>query len=632
MAHVDDAFAGFVERERPSLLRTGLLLTGDARDAEALVTDALARVRRRWRRTTGADGAAAAARTELVRAYLRTRPGPAADQLIDAPEDADLAWLHGADQDQAHPDQAHPDQAGPDDDLAREWRRLEPRVRVALTLGPVEHRPPGEVARLVGRPEREVGTGIRAGLVRLHAAGGSDADLAAQLLPAVPGPAPWQHTDRTAAREATRRHLVRRRIAAVAAGAAVAACALVAAVLAWPGGTPSEAARGAADRGPAGVPSAPVLVEPTRGSLADDAAFLTRVRSVDWATDAAPPVDEREVVLATDTPSGRVVLVAGRVGRQVRGAWLTGPAGAPADELVPYLSERMSRTEPAGVLVSDGSSATLVVVAAPGDSIDVSPRLEIASDGTATRAYTASSADEGVAVVPVDDVAAGLAAGFRVRRDGAIVHRDAFARPDDVRVPAPALALEPARPVELRPEPGVVGEAVARASVPLGVDPATLEPELLWSAALTRTGGLGTVAVVTGRVPRGGRLVTTLGYLGTAGTGRPIPCGTRTLADDGPVAELTAAAVCSVSDGNDYEADRTWLVVTAPERAVRAEVLDDRGTVLDTVDLVSGGSVSRTPDGAAAVRTLDAAGRPLGAAPVDGPGVAFGDYGDGDQE
>jgi hypothetical protein len=82
-----------------------------------------------------------------------------------------------------------------------------------------------------------------------------------------------------------------------------------------------------------------------------------------------------------------------------------------------------------------------------------------------------------------------------------------------------------------------------------------------------------------------------------------------------------------VFDGIEVEADRSWLVVTAPAAAVRAEVLDDRGVVLDTVDLAAGGSVSRTPDGTTAVRTLDAGGRPLDVALVP-PAADFGDYGE----
>jgi hypothetical protein len=128
-------------------------------------------------------------------------------------------------------------------------------------------------------------------------------------------------------------------------------------------------------------------------------------------------------------------------------------------------------------------------------------------------------------------------------------------------------------------------------------------------------------------VPGGGALVTTHGRVGPPGTGREVPCGTVPLPRGTDAAGSTVAAVCSVFDGIEVEADRSWLVVTAPAAAVRAEVLDDRGVVLDTVDLAAGGSVSRTPDGTTAVRTLDAGGRPLDVALVP-PVADFGDYGD----
>jgi len=92
---------------------------------------------------------------------------------------------------------------------------------------------------------------------------------------------------------------------------------------------------------------------------------------------------------------------------------------------------------------------------------------------------------------------------------------------------------------------------------------------------------------------------------------------------------VAVAAVCSVSDGADSGADRTWLVVTAPPEAVSAEVLDDGGDPVGALPLDGGAGVTRPPDGAAQVRVTDADGGTLDIVPVIPPPEApFGDYGD----
>jgi hypothetical protein len=64
--------------------------------------------------------------------------------------------------------------------------------------------------------------------------------------------------------------------------------------------------------------------------------------------------------------------------------------------------------------------------------------------------------------------------------------------------------------------------------------------------------------------------------------------------------------------------------------AAHAAVLDDRGGLLATLPLDGGGVVAALPDGARAVRTLDAGGRALTEVPVAAAPVApFGDYGGG---
>ena len=412
----------------------------------------------------------------------------------------------------------------------------------------------------------------------------------------------------------------------VLAGAAAVGAAVAVALVPSADPAPGEPAPGTGRAVADPVDRGRVLTGPVRGSLAGDEAFVEALLDRPWGTDDDPPVADREVVLATATPAGRVALVVADGTARTRGVWLTGPADAPARELRPWVPDGLVGGRPATLLLTGPAGTVLVVVAGREDAVEVSPRLEVDASGGTARVWTAVADDDGVAVVPVPDVTAGLAAAVRVRRDFAVVHQGGFPLPGEEPPAAAPVALGALRP-GAPPDAHAVGEALRGVARPLGVPPSSLRPRVLWAAGLTRTGGLGTVAVVTAPVPGGGVLVTTHGRVGLPGTGREVPCGTVPLPRGTDPAGLTAAAVCSVFDGIEVEADRSWLVVTAPAAAVRAEVLDDRGVVLDTVDLGLGGSVSRAPDGTTAVRTLDAGGRPLDVARVP-PATDFGDYGD----
>ncbi|WP_209307870.1 hypothetical protein, partial [Geodermatophilus sp. DF01-2] len=193
---------------------------------------------------------------------------------------------------------------------------------------------------------------------------------------------------------------------------------------------------GGAPEPPAGRPVAvpaeeppEVLTGPTRGSLAADAAFVKAVRRVEWGPLTPPPVRERHVVLATDTPHGRVVLLAGTVDEDVRGVWLTGPVGAAPEELRPSVPPDLGPYRPASLLVGGPGPATLVVVAARGDAVEVSPRLQVGPRGTVGRTYGAVPADDGLAVIPAETTSIGTGTSVRVLRDGRPVHRAGVAAP-----------------------------------------------------------------------------------------------------------------------------------------------------------------------------------------------------------
>ena len=471
----------------------------------------------------------------------------------------------------------------------------------------------------------------------LHSATGSGAQVLESLdrppPVAVRGPATrWRLDTDSAATDALDRARRQRRLRtgglAVAAVATVAAAALVVPqVLDEPGGQQVAQEQVVA---PADVP---VLTEPTRGSLAGDTAFVEAARRADWGPLTPPPVAERNVVLATDTPDGRVVLLAGTVDGDVRGVWLTGPAGAPVDQLTPYVPQHLGPYRPASLLVGGPGPATLVVVTAPGDEVEVSPRLQVGPRGTVGRTYEPVPAGDGLAVTTVPTTTAGAGTSVRVLRDGRPVHRAGVAAPTLPAGAAGVPPLDPLRPAVIRPADRLVAEALTGIAVPLGAEPAALEPRLLWSGALPMPEVPGSVAVVVGRSPGGGLVVTTrAGQLGASGAGRTVGCGVSTPPGTTDVAGLVVARVCDLSSPETEPSDQgRWLVVTAPAPVTAAAVLDERGGVLATVPLPDGGGVVLLPPGARDVRTLDAAGRALAEVPISAVAPEqFGNYGAGE--
>jgi hypothetical protein len=372
----------------------------------------------------------------------------------------------------------------------------------------------------------------------------------------------------------------------------------------------------------------PVLAGPTRGSLAGDAAFLDAVRSVGWGAQEAPLPADREVVFAADTPHGRVALVVGTVLEDFRGVWLTGPDGAAAADLVPHLPAQLGRDRPLALLLGGPGDATLVVVAAPGDAVAVSDRLMTGPRGTVGRTYAPLDAADGVAVVAARTTTVGSAVSVRVERGGREVYRSAADWLGAGAVqPAPVTGLAPLRPGTPPTDGHLVDAALLDLAVPLGVEPAGLQPDLLWSAEVPLSRGTGRVAVLVAYSPGGALVVTTW-----AGVNRgAVSCGVQTPPGATDVSTLTVVRTCDVAlPGLGQTDDGRWLVVTAPPAAASAQLLGGRGQVLGPLPLTAGGTVVPMTDGARSVRTLDAAGRPLAETPIAPvPTAPFGDFGAG---
>jgi DNA-directed RNA polymerase specialized sigma24 family protein len=618
----DPGFATFVAERRPALLRTALLLTGDRAPAEELVQRAL-------RRARGSADPAEATLRELVRgATSRWTRLTRSEQVIEALPDPFAAPV-----------------AGRVDDLGTALRELPARTRAVLVLRWHEQLPDDRIAALLRCPVATVEAEATTGLDRLApllAASVFERDVAAvpaeerlttQLARLADAPGRWRlspaeaFTDVAARRSGARRRLV--------GGAVAAACVLGAVVplARWapdpPAQPPPPAPTSVTERTPAPIaPRAlPVLAGPTRGSLAGDEAFVTDVQGADWGALEPPPPYQRTVVLAEDTPHGRVALVVGTVLEDFRGVWLTGPVGAAAEDLVPHVPPGLGRDRPLTLLLGGPGDATLVVVAAPGDAIAVSDRLMTGPRGTVGRTYETAADDDGVAVLPARTTTLGPALSVRVERAGWEVYRSPVDWPAGGSAPPPLPDLLALRAGPGAPAGHVVDAALTDLAVPLGVEPATLAPELLWSAELPLGRGTGTVAVVVAHSPGGALVVTTWAGVGAGA----VACGTQTPPGTTDVATLTIARICDVAlPGLGQTDDGRWLVVSAPADAIGAELLDGRGRVLRAVGLTGGGAVVAAPEDARTVRTIGAGGAPLRETPIaPTPTEPFGDFGSG---
>jgi RNA polymerase sigma-70 factor (sigma-E family) len=149
-------FEGFAAQTSDTLLRTGYLMTGDARDAEDLVQETFLRVARRWNQVRSMDHPAAYARRILINLVLQ-------DAERRSRQKTELARQHGG-FDAA--DQSAARALRHVDDLAEfRWAlaQLTARQRAVLVLRYWADLPVGEVADILGwSPGTVTGTASRA--------------------------------------------------------------------------------------------------------------------------------------------------------------------------------------------------------------------------------------------------------------------------------------------------------------------------------------------------------------------------------------------------------------------------------------------------------------------------------------
>ncbi|WP_299957352.1 hypothetical protein [uncultured Modestobacter sp.] len=440
-----------------------------------------------------------------------------------------------------------------------------------------------------------------------------DLELRRRLHAAAATPAGPRRDDLAAADAVIDRRRTERwhRAAAVAVVACVALVVVVVPVLL--GGAGRSGDEGGGDA--AGGHSFPL---PPRGSLADDPDYLAAVRELDWPNRPVPDSADRQVVFAGETPAGRVALVVGPAEGQLFGQWYTGPAAAAPQDLVPdssYLT--VDPAESTALAVGqpgsgvDGGGGALIVIAQPGDQVLVSPRAEIATDGTVGRDYQPVDTVDGVAVVALDAVVPGAdGARYRVVHDGVVSEsRGVFPAfgAGEVFDPPDLVPLRPGGDPD--PAPEAIDQALRQVSGPTGLGEETLDPVLLWSGVVPGPDGGDADVVVLALTLPSGAVATSTAFADMAadGSGTAGGCGVGTHPAGTAVADVVAAAACSVP-GTSNAAELVSYVVTAPPGHARVELLRSGGAP---------GAAQTLEDGAAVVRDVESA----STARVTGPGL-----------
>lgn len=451
------------------------------------------------------------------------------------------------------------------------------------------------------------------------------------------------------------RHQARRRQHVAMGAVAAAVLTVVVAVPAVIGGTShthTPAPVAAPANGPdevTALQAADVYGAATRGSLAPDAALVEAVRRLPWtdgnhAGAGVPdaPLDSRHVVFAGDVGGARVALVAGRNTARptpprddpqlqtdlgalsnVAVAWFAGPAGATPAQLQPAsVPHGIDAATPTALFVPD--AAALVIVAAPGDTAEVSLRPEIAADGTVSRDWRPVPMPDGLAALDLrpDGVSSGEAISYRVTRDGAAPFTtgpdgmaSGTARAD---VPVTWLRERPAA----SPADGMLTNDVHLVLARTGLRPEQVDFSVLWAGDVPApTTSPARVTLLAARLPSGAvYLSAPLGVVSGDGTVGGTWCGTALLPAGPPAAERTVAVRCDVTNMSANSETISSLVVVAPRTAVTARALDGAGRVLAEYPLRDGVVVVPAPGGLATVESVAADGTvlqrtaPLGAA------------------
>lgn len=405
------------------------------------------------------------------------------------------------------------------------------------------------------------------------------------------------------------------------------------------------------------VPAGDVYDVPTRGSLAGSSGFVDAVRELPWTgpgTDAGagefpdPPAERRRVVFVGDVAGGgRWALVIGPNTTQPTGdaadpdlqtdlgalsdiaaAWFVGPAGA-SPEQMQLVSVPRGISPDLPLSLYDGVSGALVVVAAPGDVVEISARPDVAADASISRTFTQPDARDGVAVTLTQPNPYGSmpSVQYRVTRAGAVV---AEQTPDGYVEPGTVLTVQGGelnflrQPVEGLLE-GFPGEQAQRMAVGIlgeyGLGSDQIDLQVHYAGPVPGAGDAPAgLTVLTATFPSGAVLTRAewLQQLSDPGSFRLSRC-TDALTPAGlPAVQRVMAIRCDVDSGDAQSSAReSTLIVIAPAALGGNKVVVTGTSGSSTFQLAEDGTVlAPFPDGAQRVVIQTPDGTALGEAPI----------------
>lgn len=416
-----------------------------------------------------------------------------------------------------------------------------------------------------------------------------------------------------------------RRRAGVLAAGVCAAVAVVAIPLVIGGATGSDGSAGVGSDRTAELAAYEMYPHVPRGSLAADAAYVSGLLERPWyesadAADAADALDGTEQVLfAGEVPGGVWALVSGSVDGRRMGVWLHGPTGAAPEELradgEPVV---VADDDPLSYLRTVDGAGALVVLARPGDTVELSAGQEITADGSSVRAPFEEVGDaDGVAVVDAATLSPATVE-LRVSREGRVVYSgpvqgsaqegSGAGLSSSVEQVGPETLLLDALVDAVLQELGLTGYEVANEVIWIGPIGNGNRPDVLAGVFTVRL-PTGAVVAVGGysdvQQPGGGDELTSV-----------VPCLRQVLPAG---TELTAVAMrCDLYDIEDGAALGSRLVVVPPAGAAQLRLVGVSGAVLDTRPVEGPAWVGAAPDGLGSVTALDGDGQvvaeiPLGA-------------------
>lgn len=413
----------------------------------------------------------------------------------------------------------------------------------------------------------------------------------------------------------------RRRAGLLAAGV----CAAVAAVtipLGHGGGGGGDGAPGreltASTVGYEAYPVAP------RGDLVDDGTYVDGLLARDWYPSPEmpePAPETRQVLFAGTVSAGVRALVSGWEDGRRTGLWLHGPAGADPAELEPMGDATpLPDGESISLLsVVDGRGA-LVVLARPGDLVEVSSGVEVAADGSTVRAPFQPVGDaDGLAVVD----AAGLSSrslAVRISRDGRVLSEGPAGSAIVGGGSGAGDSFAPIDGAAGEPDPVLVQQLADGVLEELDLTPEQVDVDVLWggpigngnrpdviAAALAVRLPTGAVVAVGGysdvQQPDGGDQLTSI-----------VPCLRQVL--PAGTALTSVAMRCDLYGLEDGANLGSQLVVVPPQGTTQLRLVGASGAVLDTRPLDGPAWVGPAPDGLGSVTALDAGGQVLAEIPL----------------